>query len=918
MPCPWGGSGTMKHGDRHRNRTRGFSLVELIVVFGILGFLATTAALVISQRPGQIEDQKLVHDVKALNAAVQSYIVFGGSLEDAVTPADVIAKLKSKADDISAKQIAGLTGSHVDPRLTVRMQDVDEAVAGEPRAVWNTATQRFEIVNSGPAGVKVFALGSIDPDEVIAPESRDAGMKLAVNDRWIWDFDEMTAADPAGPTGIVTGSGGTGGPGVPVGGGGGPAPPKIQLHKPAFSVPEGHYYITEFPMTLYLLNPNPALYSRVMYQMTGGGWAEYAPGTPLVVAPGSIVTAYTQTLAPDTFIGSDTRQYAYAVKPIRLDKPVIYPTATKLDYVTMPSVVVQIVDANPASLSRLEYRINTSAWTDYTGPITLNAVDYPKGAKIRARAMPVVEHYTNSATAEQLISRPTPLFGGSGTAWFSDPQGGQGMVTNLGAGLTDTYFRWGVPHATGADPSWMIATGNSFSGMEPGVRFEIAQLEYFNGTIMGSTAVDGIKLNVQLDFETGHTNVWDFDLELINTPNGGRTPEEAADIVHLASLTSSSSTTIDGDEFYLILEFGETTAGGFSSLDQFHVLEGEAATGTIYATLVPAEDLDDVDPIYLGDGDVDYWDLDPGAEVELAPLLLGLDATVFDKSISSIKEIADEHSAPKEEHKRLKDEYKDLAEEYEDLADAALLAGDSELAAEYADLAESYWDLHDEHKELFDYYKGINANHLLSEDIYKDERKDIFEDWQDAVDEADYNWEIPSLKVDNPWMRWSTDFAGDEVLLPGGTLTNHGWFTLPEDKPWAGEKFATGDVDLKKLRRVKNADFLESDGLSMLLGRTVVAVVYQDHITGTYGGDGAVRWDLSKGRLGRIAFTVTGIELPGGLDESTAPGSLWDLRVRIESPIEPTIYDLDPWTRDVFIDSETGEVSEGGINEINV
>ena len=80
---------------------------------------------------------------------------------------------------------------------------------------------------------------------------------------------------------------------------------------------------------------------------------------------------------------------------------------------------------------------------------------------------------------------------------------------------------------------------------------------------------------------------------MISTPNlNGNTAEENADYVKLGDMRSEASVELGGVSYNLILAFGETTAGGFSRIDEFHVLEGATASGNLYGRLVEVEDED--------------------------------------------------------------------------------------------------------------------------------------------------------------------------------------------------------------------------------------------------------------------------------------------------------------------------------------
>ena len=71
----------------------------------------------------------------------------------------------------------------------------------------------------------------------------------------------------------------------------------------------------------------------------------------------------------------------------------------------------------------------------------------------------------------------------------------------------------------------------------------------------------------------------------MTTPNTG-TEWENADYVWFNDTVSSQPVDLYGYDYSLVLEFGETSTYGFSSIDQFHVQETNRASANIYATLV--------------------------------------------------------------------------------------------------------------------------------------------------------------------------------------------------------------------------------------------------------------------------------------------------------------------------------------------
>jgi hypothetical protein len=161
------------------------------------------------------------------------------------------------------------------------------------------------------------------------------------------------------------------------------------------------------------------------------------------------------------------------------------------------------------------------------------------------------------------------------------------MVTNLGHGESGEYFSFGTAVGT-PDPSWLLFNGASFSDVGTDESFLLGTLDYYNGTIRSGTQALGVGLSIDLNFVGSEQSLsFDYDFELVSTRNReGNTAEENADFVRVGDLYAAAPVDLGGVSYNLILEFGETTEGGFSSIDQFHVLEGESASGNLYGRLV--------------------------------------------------------------------------------------------------------------------------------------------------------------------------------------------------------------------------------------------------------------------------------------------------------------------------------------------
>jgi hypothetical protein len=189
---------------------------------------------------------------------------------------------------------------------------------------------------------------------------------------------------------------------------------------------------------------------------------------------------------------------------------------------------------------------------------------------------------------------PTTRFQGNISGVFTGAD--TGVVTGLGT----NNFTWGV----GSPPGRLTFTGKPFdvnvtTGYVYGPRarndrevFSLGTLDYFNGTIQGGTGANSVRLDVttQVTSPVG-TNPTTFQapLNLINSPNTSD-PIASADSVFLPkNLPPVVMQTLGGAPITLeIPGFGTTTGSGFSTIDQFFVLEGGTATADLLGRFVPA------------------------------------------------------------------------------------------------------------------------------------------------------------------------------------------------------------------------------------------------------------------------------------------------------------------------------------------
>lgn len=583
-------------------KERAFSLVESLIVVAVIGIVAALGGAIFSNVVTSARDQKLISDVDSLNRSVIAYIGAGGDLSSAKTPEEVLSALKRSMSH--ASRVPTLSGSKIDERLTFTLQSPNEVSGKSWRAYWDGSTNRFVLGKSGNTpGIKGFVLDDSLTHDGAEDENAKSSMLYAAEDNWIWDYQEVPPTIPAGPSIIPLSEvpDSTATP-VPVGPGGGGSGSLTPLSAPTFSIASGAFPIASFDLPLTIANPNPAGASALFYSIDFGNWKAYTG--PLSVSPGTVVAA--QAIAINDLYSDSTRvDQTYDFIPDALIPPVISPDRPELGLFTGRVINVTLIEQNAGSVSRMQYKIGGDPWMDYSGPFKLDRADYPSGALVQARAVPLSEFYTSSTTTLRTLGVEEPAVTGGAVGSFSNPTGEEFMVTNIGSSGSSDYFEWGRDTWTNeeawsfGDPSlapvlsssWLNYTSTAFNNVKAGNRFQIGTLDYFNGTIAGGSGAEKITFTANLDFKMNGVNAstsLDFDFELVNVLNAldPNDPWADADFVKLSNPIASEILTFRGIDFRFQLEFGETTSNGISLFDEFHVLEGRSSTTRLYGTLV--------------------------------------------------------------------------------------------------------------------------------------------------------------------------------------------------------------------------------------------------------------------------------------------------------------------------------------------
>ncbi|MCB1229269.1 MAG: type II secretion system protein [Verrucomicrobiae bacterium] len=602
-------------------RKRAFSLLEILIAISVLGVLASIAYVAVGGVAEEAREHKLASDVDTLNRAVQVYLSSGGNLDSAENPAQVIARLKSAVSRSDAMVLPGMSSQLVDSRLTFKVAENGVGV------VWDATNKRFVTGGQSDFAIEEFFLDDDLADAEPGEDSRTASMKYSAQSGWIWDFQEreLPAAN-AGSTELVMAS--SPDPlSSPTEFSTAPStlledsvvelappalsatepesPPSGTLMPPAFSIIGDKYPMSAYDLPVSLTNLNPAGSSEVVYAIDFGVWQTYSG--PISLPPGSTLSAQALSISEDWGHSAKIDQF-YDADPITLSPPVITTSSNLFGLFFNRKIAVSLFNPNDPENSIVQYRVNGGPWTDYVLPFELNRWNYLAGANIEARTISSGSPYylTGLTTNRFLPISPLDLTG-EASGQFHDPTGQSGMVSNLSSGNSSSTFSWGEDQYSaltilqnallGGDPlpelsqSWLHYNAGSFSTATPGERFVLGSLDYYNGSILENTGANTIDLQIGLNLDVNGSlfnPFFDFSFDLVNTLNveDPLNPWPDADYVQVVNPSSSRTIIINDYEYEFRLEFGETSADGFSTFDQFHVLEGATASANLYGTFI--------------------------------------------------------------------------------------------------------------------------------------------------------------------------------------------------------------------------------------------------------------------------------------------------------------------------------------------
>lgn len=399
---------------------QGFSSFEALLVVAILGVMATVCVAIYQNVSLSTKQAKLDSDLATLNSAMQSYLLFGGKLTGNESLEAVLTKLRSKASVETAQQVVGLAGAFLDPRFQAVMQTEAEASSDEQRIYWNSPKHKFESATSGPVGIKEFRINYeyVEPENGLV-ESRETILDYAHESNWIWDYQEAAPALQLQPTKVALYSVeettsvdtyvspvSTTLPEPPPASPPGSGP--VVLSPPTFSIPPGTHPISDFTITVEIIDPNPTG-SKIKYSKNHGPWNDYA-GTGISIDPGEILSA--QALPVESsgdYLFSTVTEGIYAASPEDLTPPIINLSEAAFNPPAVNTITAHLVNPNDPTVSRVDYRLGGGPWITYAGgDFQINSASYPLGVTIEAYAVSSSTYWNDSTISSSGIVSSAP------------------------------------------------------------------------------------------------------------------------------------------------------------------------------------------------------------------------------------------------------------------------------------------------------------------------------------------------------------------------------------------------------------------------------------------------------------------------------------------------------------------------------
>jgi len=282
--------------------TRGFSLVEILVVVAVIGVLASVTIPLVTGVPDAAKKEKLEQDVVIVNNAIDAYLAAGGDAAQ-LTAGNILAALKSRVYGGMPAEMMGPQGPFLDPSVVTNATDFAWSAnfTTDPRP-------RFVVVQN-TAGV-VFGKGPATAVGGVAERPDEA------RPSWLWSYAEATPPperEAFVPLAVDTGYSSTN---VPLVG--------ITLGPPLVTPTSMTTNLWRFPLQISMTNTNPAGSSRIYYKVGAGNYTLH-DGAPFNVDPGATLFAVSVSLDPSRYYNSTEVTNVYGVIPLPLAVRIVSP-----------------------------------------------------------------------------------------------------------------------------------------------------------------------------------------------------------------------------------------------------------------------------------------------------------------------------------------------------------------------------------------------------------------------------------------------------------------------------------------------------------------------------------------------------------------------------------------------------------------
>ncbi len=129
---------------------------------------------------------------------------------------------------------------------------------------------------------------------------------------------------------------------------------------------------------------------------------------------------------------------------------------------------------------------------------------------------------------------------------WGEPDPGVENPNPVFAGVDTHSFKWGSPG--GGYPNELSFTVNPFS-TRLNKQFKVGDLIYFNGSTTNSVVGVPLELELELYGPTRKKESFQFDFDIVGTPNDG-TPQQNADFVFPLSLDKGQA--LQGSDFAIV------------------------------------------------------------------------------------------------------------------------------------------------------------------------------------------------------------------------------------------------------------------------------------------------------------------------------------------------------------------------------